>query len=47
MESNNKNQRKEKNTVFTPIARGVKIEQPKTSSVLDGILSDTFKKTLF
>ena len=47
MESNNKNQPKEKDTVFTPIARGIKIEEPKTSSFLDGILSDTFKKNYF
>jgi len=47
MESNNIKPNKEKETVFTPIARGIKIEPPKMTDTLDGILSDTFKKHYF
>ena len=38
---------KEKETVFTPIARGVKIEAPEKVDMLDDILPDTFKKHYF
>ena len=47
MESNNSKIEVDKETVFTPIARGEKIEAPEMVSVLDGILSDTFKKHYF
>ncbi len=47
MESNNKPKSKEKNTIFTPIARGVKIEEPNTVTTLDAILSNEFKKHYF
>ena len=47
MESNNSNNKTDKETVFTPIARGEKIEAPEMATVLDAILSDTFKKHYF
>tara|TARA_B100001093_G_scaffold340188_1_gene324989 strand:+ start:456 stop:629 length:174 start_codon:yes stop_codon:yes gene_type:complete len=47
MESNTINPKKEKETVFTPIGRGVKIEAPEKVTKLDYILSDTFKKHYF
>ena len=47
MESNNSKDKTDKETVFTPIARGIKIEAPEMVSVLDDILSDTFKKHYF
>lgn len=47
MESNNSNNKTDKETVFTPIARGEKIEAPEMATVLDDILSDTFKKHYF
>lgn len=47
MESNNTKSKDEKETVFTPIARGVKIESPEITNFLDEILSDTFKKHYF
>lgn len=47
MESNNSKKQYDKETVFTPIARGAKIEAPEMTDVLDGILSDTFKKHYF
>ena len=47
MESNTIKPNKEKETVFTPIARGVKIEAPEKVDMLDDILLDTFKKHYF
>tara|TARA_B100001769_G_C21584329_1_gene330260 strand:+ start:89 stop:262 length:174 start_codon:yes stop_codon:yes gene_type:complete len=47
MESNNSKDKTGKETVFTPIARGIKIEAPEMVSVLDDILPDTFKKHYF
>ena len=45
MESNNS--KTDKETVFTPLARGEEIESPEMVNVLDNILSDTFKKHYF
>ena len=47
MESNNSNNKTDKETVFTPIARGEKIEEPEKVDFLDEILSDAFKKHYF
>jgi hypothetical protein len=47
MESNNSKTNKDKQTVFTPIARGEKIEEPDITDLLDNILSDSFKKHYF
>ena len=47
MESNNSKTKTDKETVFTPIARGEEIESPEMVDVLDDILSDTFKKHYF
>ena len=46
MESNTIKPNKEKETVFTPIARGVKIEAPEKVDMLDDILPDRFKNTI-
>ena len=45
MESNNS--KTDKETVFTPLARGEEIEEPDKVDFLDEILSDTFKKHYF
>tara|TARA_B110000858_G_C17524420_1_gene346281 strand:+ start:151 stop:324 length:174 start_codon:yes stop_codon:yes gene_type:complete len=47
MGSNKKNKVNTEETVFTPLARGIKIEQPKVSDTLDAILSNKFKKQYF
>lgn len=47
MESNNRPIPKEKDTIFTPIARGIKVEEPNTVATLDAILSNEFKKHYF
>ena len=47
MESNNSKIKADSDTVFTPIARGEKIEEPDKVDFLDEILSDTFKKHYF
>jgi len=47
MGSNKKDKVNTEETVFTPLARGVKIEQPKISDTLDAILSNKFKKQYF
>ena len=47
MESNYSNNKTDKETVFTPIARGEKIEEPDKVEFLDDILSDEFKKHYF
>lgn len=47
MESNNRPMPKEKDTIFTPLARGIKIKEPDTVTTLDGILSNEFKKHYF
>ena len=47
MESNNSKIKSDSETVFTPIARGVKIEEPEKVDFLDEILSDVFKKDYF
>ena len=47
MGSNKKNKVNTEETVFTPLARGIKIEQPKVSDTLDAILSNEFKKQYF
>ena len=47
MESNNSKTKTDKETVFTPIARGEEIESPEMVDALDNILSDIFKKHYF
>ena len=47
MESNNSKIKPDSETVFTPIARGEKIEEPEKTVFLDEILTDTFKKLYF
>ena len=47
MESNNSKIKPDSETVFTPIARGEKIEEPEKTNFLDEILTDTFKKHYF
>ena len=47
MESNNSKIKPDNETVFTPIARGEKIEEPEKTNFLDEILTDTFKKHYF
>ena len=47
MGSNKKDKVNTEETVFTPLARGIKIEHPKISDTLDAILSNKFKKRYF
>jgi len=47
MESNKIKKKHDKETVFTPIARGVKIEVAEKVDFLDHILDDRFKKSYF
>ena len=47
MGSNKNDKVNTEETVFTPLARGVKVEQPKISDTLDTILSNKFKKRYF
>ena len=45
--NNNSNQNIKSKTIFTPIARGIKIEDPEVFNNLDEILSNDFKKHYF